>query len=273
MRDTVRRHPSASFVVVAYVTSWAWWVPFVLRGDTVRQGVPWPTQMIGLLGPALAAIVVTGGVDGREGLRNLLHRMVNWRVPLVWYGFSAATLGLGLSVAATVNNGLSWTDASSYTGTPNLGFGLTFLLVLVVNGFGEETGWRGFLAERMLGRHGTVGTALLVTVPWGLWHLPLFFLVESFRGLGFMLVGWAIGLVCGSLVLTWMYDRAGHSILVVALWHTSYNVAAGTAAMEGAPAAVISTVVMLLAVLVATRARGDPHREGQSVNRAAGVIR
>ena len=273
VRDVVRRHPVASFVVVAYGFSWAWWVPFVLRGDTVRQGDPWPTQMVGLLGPGLAAIVVTGGVDGRDGLRNLLNRMVKWRVPLVWYGFSAATLGLGLAVAAAANHGLSWTDTSSYTGTPNLGLVLTFLLVLVVNGYGEETGWRGFLAERLLGRHGTVGTALLVSLPWAFWHLPLFFLVESFRGLGFVLVGWAIGLVCGSLVLTWMYDRAGHSILVVALWHTSYNLASGTAAMEGAPAAVISTGVMLLAVLVATRARGGLHPQGQGVNRAAGVIR
>lgn len=253
VRDVVRRHPVASFVVVAYAFSWAWWVPFVLRGDTVRQGDPWPTQLIGLLGPALAAIVVTGGVDGRDGLRHLRQRMVKWRVPLVWYGVSAATLGTGLTVAAATNDDVSWTGASSYTGAPNLGLVLTFLLVLVVNGFGEETGWRGFLAERLLGRHGTVGTALLVALPWALWHLPLFFLVESFRGLGFMLIGWAIGLVCGSLVLTWMYDRAGHSILVVALWHTSYNFASGTAAMEGVPAAVTSTLVMLIAVLVATR--------------------
>lgn len=54
IRDLARRHPLASFLVVAFTISWASWVPFVLRGDTVRQGDPWPTQMIGLLGPALA---------------------------------------------------------------------------------------------------------------------------------------------------------------------------------------------------------------------------
>ena len=255
MREAVRRHPLATFVGLTYAISWACWVPFVLNGDIVRQGDPWPTHMIGLLGPALAAIVVTASVDGGEGVRDLLRRIVSWRVPLVWYGVSAATLGVGLAVAAAAHDGPFWTDAASYTGTPNLGLALTFLLVLVDNGFGEETGWRGFLADRLLRRHGVVGTALLVFVVWGVWHLPLFFLVESFRGLGLTLIGWAIGLACGSLVLTWMYARAEHCILVVALWHTSFNFASGTALMEGVPAAVTSTAVMLTAGLIVAGAR------------------
>lgn len=255
MRESARRHPLATFVVVTYAISWVCWVPFVLRGGTVQQGDPWPTQLIGLLGPALAAIAVTASVDGGEALRDLLRRMVRWRVPLVWYGVSAATLGAGLAVAAAAHDGPFWTDASSFSGTPNLGLGLTFLLVLVVNGFGEETGWRGFLADRLLQRHGVMRTALLVFLVWGPWHLPLFFLVGSFRSLGFTLIGWAIGLACGSLVLTWMYARAGRSILVVALWHTSFNFASGTAVMEGVPAAATSTAVMLAAGLIVAGAR------------------
>jgi len=253
VRETVRRHPLAAFVVVAYATSWVWWIPFVVRGDTVRQGDPWPTQMIGLLGPMLAAFIVTAAVNGRDGISDLARRMTRWRVSLGWYGASVATLGIGLTVAVMTNGDLSWSDASSYSGTPNLGLGLTFLFVLVVNGFGEETGWRGFLADRLLRSHGIIATALLVSLAWGSWHLPLFFLVESFRDLGITLIGWAVGLVCGSLVLTWMYARSGYSILVVALWHTSYNFGSGTTLMEGAPAAVTSTAVMFLAALVAAR--------------------
>jgi len=247
LRAQVQRRPLLAFTALAYAWSWAWWLPFVLRGEVVTPGDPWPTHLIGLLGPAIAALVVSAMAGGRDGIRALVGRVVQWRVSPWWYVVAAATIGIGLVVAAFRDGGLAWNEASTYSGTPNLGLGLTFLLVLVLNGFGEEAGWRGFLADRLLHRHGLAASSLIVTAVWGLWHLPLFFLVESLRGLGVALAGWVFGLACGSLVLTWMYRNAGRSILVVALWHTSYNFASGTPLMDGVPAATITTAVMLLA--------------------------
>jgi membrane protease YdiL (CAAX protease family) len=248
-----RRQPVACFVVLAYALSWAWWLPFVLRGDDVTRGDPWPTQMVGLLGPGLAAVLVTAALNGRGGLAELWSRITRWRVPARWFAVSAGTLVLGLGVATLAHPGRPFSDAASYSGTPNLGLVLTFLLVLVVNGFGEETGWRGFLADRLLPRHGPLKASLLVTAVWGLWHLPLFFLMPSFRGLGIAVLGWIVGLACGSLVLTWMYAHSGRSVLVAALWHTCFNFASGTALADGAAAAVTSTVVMVAAGLLAVR--------------------
>jgi uncharacterized protein len=269
MRMLCRRHPITSFLVLAYTLSWACWLPLALRGAVVQQGDPWPTHMIGLLGPAAAAVLVTAAADGPRGLRDLWGRTHRWRVPPVWYVVCASTLALGLAVSMLTDANSRWANAASYSGAPNLGLLLTFVLVLLVNGFGEETGWRGFLADRLLPRHGLVVTSLMVAVGWGLWHLPLFFLVESFRGLGLALVGWSFGLACGSLVLTWMYDKAGRSILVVALWHTSYNFASGTALMDGLPAIVTSTAVMILAAAIVLRT----HRRtaGGQIDHLSGV--
>ena len=67
--------------------------------------------------------------------------------------------------------------------------------VLVVNGIGEELGWRGFLADRLLDRHGLRRTATVVWVVWGLWHVPLFWVVSDFRAMSVAtVVGWTIGL-------------------------------------------------------------------------------
>jgi len=250
--DLCRRHPVASYVVLACVLSWAAWLPFVVYGDRVRPGDPWPTHLLGLLGPAAAALVVTAFADGRAGLRRLAGRLLRWPAKPGWYALCALTIALGLAVAAVVR-GIDWSDAATFNGTADLGIGLTFVLILVVNGFGEETGWRGFLVDRLLTRHSLFTTSLLVAVAWGVWHLPLFFLLDSFRGMGVAVVGWALGLLCGSVVLTWLYARSGRSIPVVALWHTSFNFASGTVLMDGAPAAVTSTVVILAAVLLARR--------------------
>jgi len=253
MRAMCRRRPVTCFVVLAFALSWAWWLPFVLRGDDVTRGDPWPTQLVGLWGPGLAAVLVTGALNGRDGLAELWSRLTRWRVPGRWYAVSAGTLVLGLGVAMLAYPGRAFSDAASYSGTPNLGLVLTFLLILGVNGFGEETGWRGFMADRLLPRHGPLKASLLVAAVWGLWHLPLFFLLPSLRGLGVAALGWILGLACGSLVLTWMYASSGHSVLVVALWHTSYNFASGTALTDGTAAAVTSTGVMAAAAFLAVR--------------------
>jgi membrane protease YdiL (CAAX protease family) len=57
-------------------------------------------------------------------------------------------------------------------------------------------------------------------------------------------VGWAFGLLCGSVGLTWLYLASHRSILAVALWHTAYNFGTATQAGGGVPAAVLSTLVM-----------------------------
>lgn len=206
----------------------------------------------GLCAPAVSAVVVTAAVSVRAGLRELWGRVVRWRIPGKWYTLVAATAGLGgvglIAMEATGRALPTWDEAAAYTGTPTWGLLAVFAVVLVVNGFGEEIGWRGFAAERLLARHSLLSTALLVALVWGGWHLPLFFLVQSFRDMGLTAIGWAIGLTCGSIVLTWM--RARRSILLVALWHTTYNFTSATTATHGLIAALSSTVVMLLAAAV-----------------------
>ena len=140
---------------------------------------------------------------------------------------------------SVVRRGLGWA-----LGPPDLGLALTFLLALVVNGFGEVTGWRGYLADGLLDRRSLLRRAGPVAVVWAGWHLPLFVVLDSFRGLGFAVVGWMVGLYAGSIEPTWLYVASGRSILVVAPWHTADNFTSATSAMNGLPAAVV--VVILL---------------------------
>jgi membrane protease YdiL (CAAX protease family) len=179
------------------------------------------------------------------------------------YLFILGTLGLGLLAELVRNGSLDLHALGAYTGAPDLGLVLTFLLALVVNGLGEEAGWRGYLVDRLLPRHGLLRTAGLVALVWAGWHLPLFLVLASFRGLGFAVIGWAIGLYAGSVVLTWLYATSGRSILVVALWHTTYNFTSATTAMNGLPAAVTSTAVMVVAALVVHR-----YRRGSTVEKS-----
>ena len=83
-RALVQRSPVLSYVVLAYALGWSWCVPLAMRRDVVRMGVGWPTHLPALIGPALAAIVVTAMVDGRPGLRDLWTRVTRWRIGWRW---------------------------------------------------------------------------------------------------------------------------------------------------------------------------------------------
>jgi hypothetical protein len=73
---------------------------------------------------------------------------------------------------------------------------------------------------------------------------------ENFLAMGpFGIMGWLIGMLSGAFVLTWVYISTGGSILMVALWHGTYN--ATVSATEPLVAAIVSASVILGAVVIA----------------------
>lgn len=244
--------PVVAYVVLAYLLSWIWWIPMAASGTVVDPGQGWPTHLPGLLGPAVAAVVVTAATQGRSGLADLWARIVRWRVGWVYYLIILATAAMALIPLLTPAD-RSANDFFLYSGAPSVGLWVV-LFVLVVNGFGEEIGWRGFLADRLLNRFSPAVTALIVWVVWAGWHAPLFLVVGNFRELGVGgTIGWLVGIGFGSVFLTWLYKSANRSILIVALWHTAYNFTTATKASAGVAAAVASTLVIVASVVILLR--------------------
>lgn len=261
-----RRMTVGWFIVLAYVFSWSFWLPLAVTGAVVVAGTGWPSHLPGLLGPALAAVVVTGVFRGTGGLRELWSRVTRWRVDFRWYVLVVGTAALA-GVAWILSPGWTTEDFLRFSGAPSLTPVLLVLYVLVVNGFGEEIGWRGLLAEHLLDTRSTLSTALVVGGVWAGWHLPLFWIVGNFRDLSPAgVTGWCVGILCGSVFLTWMYRSARHSVLIVALWHTAYNFTTATTATAGTFAAVVSTAVIIAAVVIAAvpASRRSPREESTS---------
>jgi membrane protease YdiL (CAAX protease family) len=210
--------------------------------------------MIGLCGPAAAAFVVTAVADGKAGVHDLLRRMARWRIGRWGAVVPAAplvVLGLGLLAVRTVTGAWRpWSDVISISGLPTTLLPMLAGLVMF-NGFGEETGWRGFAHHRLQQRFGSTRAALLVAGGWACWHAPLFVLVGNYRGFtAGRLIGFVIGIAAGALVLGHVYDRTGNSVLAAASWHTAYNLTSATTATQGLIAAISTTAVMVWAVWI-----------------------
>ena len=129
---------------------------------------------------------------------------------------------------------------------------LLFLLVLVGNGFGEETGWRGFALPRLQDRFGPLGGTLVLGGLWACWHAPLFVVNDNLRSMTPLLIvgGFGLGILAGAIVLSHVCHLSEGSVLAVALWHVTYNMTSATAAGHGLVAAATTTCVMAWATVV-----------------------
>ena len=244
-----------AFFALAYALSWSWVIPLMAAHQVVRRGVGWPTHIPSLLGPAIAAVVVTASTMGRPEVRDLLARMTRWRVPLRWWLVAVspvALLGLALIAMAAAGQALpSVADFGRFSGIPAVGLVGVLLVITFVGALGEETGWRGYALPQLQRRFSPLASSLILALFWFGWHLPQFFVIATYRDFGpVQYVGMFLGLACGSVVLTWLYNRSGGSILLVIVWHGLYNFVGATQAATGMLAAVVSTLIMIQGVIL-----------------------
>ena len=242
--------PVSCYFILTIIISWSYWFVLLARGDQVRPGST-ATHLPGLMGPMIAAVVVTWVAFGKTALIEFLKNAIILPRPYMRNALLALSpIFIGgvvfLALAAFGKPLPSLVAFSEYPGAPS-SVSLLFILlvVLVLNGYGEEAGWRGFATRLLVPRFGRFRATLVVAAMWMVWHAPLFWLNTSMHALvGPVLIGWAFGLLCAAFLLAGLYFASHNSVLVVAVWHTLYNFTVSTPAGTGTPAAVITTIVM-----------------------------
>lgn len=233
MTTFLKNYPVATFYVLAFAISWgAILVVVGPEGFLTTTSTSPQFALAGIasvMGPFLAGILMTGLVDGRAGLRDLLARLRRWRVAARWYAVAFLTAP---AITLAVNFALSITSPAFVpaivTTDDKAGVLLLALAVGVTVPIFEEIGWTGFATPKLLGRHGVLATGVAMGLLWGTWHLPLFAGSTAASGdappliyLAVLLFGW---LPPYRVLVVWVYDRT-HSLLLAMLMHTPIVVA------------------------------------------------
>jgi membrane protease YdiL (CAAX protease family) len=94
-------------------------------------------------------------------------------------------------------------------------------LVVLVPAFAEEIGWRGYALPRTLTAMTALRASLVLGVPWGLIHVPLY-LPGQMNGES---AAWSMltQVISYSVILTWIYVGTGGSVLLTGLFHMLLN--------------------------------------------------
>ena len=207
----IKRHPLALFWALAWSTSW---LHFYTEADD-----PLGLRHLLFFGPLLGGALITAALEGQMGLDNYLRRMVRWRVGIQWYAAALllplllrlAALGLNLAAGARLSAGLAhpaWADLLS-------GFLLQFFIISL----GEDPGLIGFALPRLMARRTALASALLLGVFHSLMYLPLYLTGQD------QLTTVPI-VIAGAVLVTWLFNRSGGSVLIAMLLHASVNLSA-----------------------------------------------
>jgi uncharacterized protein len=107
---------------------------------------------------------------------------------------------------------------------------LVYLFVeLTFGALSEELGWRGYALDELQSRWSALRSNLVLGFIWAFWHTPAFLIPglsqhEMGGVFSWPYVSFILSVALGSVLITWVYNNTGRSILVAGfLMHFSQN--------------------------------------------------
>lgn len=257
MRSFLKKYQILLFFALTFIISW----------------YPWYTGGHGFkaAGPSYAGLIVALVVSGWEGIKEMLRRLVRWRVGIVWWAVALlgppalvlVAIGIHVLIGGEAPNFLVWKQE------PHM---LPVLMLVLLSPFGgpggeEPFGWRGYAQSKLQenwGKWGPLMTSLIIGTVWAVWHLPEFFNPVSTQyalGMG-GLVPLIIMEIANSIIMTWLYIKTGGSVLVAGvIFHLMLDISgstmlvdftvSGMLAGEVVPSADMSLITMQTVVMAA----------------------
>jgi membrane protease YdiL (CAAX protease family) len=255
MKDLIRRYQILIFLALTFIISW----------------YPWYTGGVGFkaAGPSYAGLIVVAMVSGWTGIKEVLRRLILWRVSPIWW--IVAVLGpVAITLTAISLHVLAGGEAPNFLiwrQEPHMVLVLMLILISPVGGAGGEEpfGWRGYAQPRLQekwGRWGPLLASLIIGIVWAVWHLPEFTNPASTQ----YALGWSgfvpliITEIANSIIMTWLYINTGGSVLVAGvIWHLAIDTfgstmlldftVSGMLAGDSAPPADMALITMQTAVM------------------------
>lgn len=227
-----KQYPLLTYSVLTFAISWGGILLVVNRGGFVVNGEQSERlfmlmYLAMLAGPSIAGIVLTRVVYGRAGWRDLVSRLLRWRVGARWYAAALLIAPLAITMILLTLSRTSPEFLPRLFIADDKGFLLQFGFTAgLMVGIFEELGWTGFATHTLLKRRCDIlSTGLIVGLIFGAWNLLIVFLMSGTPvGAG----GLSLAIFLPATLLTWLptyrvlmvwvYDRTGSLLLAILMY-------------------------------------------------------
>jgi len=227
------RFRAAPFFLLVLGWTWACHIPFALAGWSVNDFPQSALILLGGLGPPVGAAVFIVRRHNPAYAQEYLARLTSFRRVSARRWLAAVGLPFlvvigGVLLAGLLPRGAGWPlvrlDMDVVAGiTP------FYVLLMLLAPILEEVAWRGYGQDALQSRFRPVTASLILGFIWWLWHLPLFFMADTYQsslGVGTPAFwDFAVWTVATTFVMTWLYNGTSGSVLAAVVYHFVLNLA------------------------------------------------
>lgn len=248
----MRKNTIIIFVLLTFLVAWVLWFGLMLL---VNSKLILPNSIIynilyifGGISPSITALLALQG--DRVSTLQLRKEVFKLKMNILWY--------LGIILIPILLSGISWLLNSIIAGRSNeflqkpIYLILPILPVMIIGGGLEEIGWRGLLLSKLLVKFSPLKSTVIISVIWGIWHLPLWF-VKGVPQYDTNFIVFLAGVFSLSFLLTVLYIGT-RSIFLCILFHGLENgyLNIGMDSWANAPVSMLISAVLpfMLSILI-----------------------
>jgi len=260
MNKTYQYKP-VRFYVIVFALTWTFWFAAAIVGHSAADsdgGISLTLMLFGLLVPpvtALLTILLSKSSALKKDLRDKLIGL--FRVKPLIVITAVAIFGAVIAVSILLStifgqstNQFAFADDFSFAGG-----GAIALLTIVLAAFFEELGWRGYAEDSIAFYCSWWKESIIFGIVWALWHLPLFFIPDTyhynvFQESPWFAVNFFVSILPLGFIFTWVYVKNERSIFACMIFHFFVNFLQEKIAMTQTTKCVETFVLFIVAGII-----------------------
>ena len=263
------------FYIIVFIFTWVFWVAVVIAGQRgLDNTVTFTLMLLGLLVPSVTALWTVSTSKNAVLKKDLLLKFTGlFRIKPLNVALAIFTFGMIVTVSILMSTlfGESLNQFALVEDFSFAGGGSVALLTIVLAAVLEELGWRGYAEDSIAFYCSWWKESVIFGVVWGLWHLPLFFIPDTYhynilQESPVYMINFFVSIMPLGFIVTWVYVHNNRSLFATILFHFFVNLLQEKVAMTNTTKCV-ETIVLFFAAGIIVAANKDLFFETRHIGR------
>jgi membrane protease YdiL (CAAX protease family) len=208
-----------NFFILVFALSIPFWVLGTFVKTTGIFPINLPIAALMLICPITAAIILTRKADKENGVKSLLTRVADYKKikKPIWYIPTFLLIPILMLLAYIL---MKWLNIPMPKQSIHLIEAMILFALFFIGAICEEVGWTGYITDPLQICYGAFCASLIIGTVWGVWLI----IPYSQANRTPMWILWQFaGTVALGIIIVWLYNNTGKSLLAAILCHTTIN--------------------------------------------------